>query len=111
MEESGAGARGPEDHAADAARLLGAEDALSAAAAPEPATAAEVCGAPEARLPAEADQEIGGHFAVGLVAPVEAVPASTEGRRLQIGLGKGSSLEQKDVEVEVEKGGSLAPAS
>ncbi|KAG2659034.1 hypothetical protein PVAP13_1KG328000 [Panicum virgatum] len=111
MEELGAGVRGLEDHAADAARLRGAEDALSAAAAPESATAAEVCGAPEARLPADADQEKGGDFAVGLVAPVEAVPASTEGRKLQIGLGKGSSLEPKDVEVEVEKGGSLAPAS
>ncbi|RLM79668.1 uncharacterized protein C2845_PM12G17070 [Panicum miliaceum] len=111
MEEPGAGARGPEDHAADAARLRGAEDALSAGAAPEPATAAEVCGAPEARLPAEVDQEKGGDFAVGLVAPVEAVSASTEGRRLQIGQGKGSSLEQRDMYVEEEKGVSLAPAS
>ncbi|RLN09371.1 uncharacterized protein C2845_PM11G07710 [Panicum miliaceum] len=111
MEEPGAGERGPEDHAADTASLQGAQDALSAAAAPEPATAVEVCGAPEARLPAEVDQEKGGDFAVGLEPPVEAVSASAEGRGLQIGQGKGSSLEQRDMDVEEEKGGSLAPAS
>ncbi|CAN6273036.1 unnamed protein product [Urochloa humidicola] len=110
MEESGAGTRGPEDHAAHAPRLQGAEDALSADMAPEQAIAAEVCGAPEARLSAEVDHEEGGGFAGGLVAPVEAVSASTEGREFQIGQRKGSSLEERVMDVEEEEGVSLAPA-
>lgn len=110
MEEPGAGTRGREDRAADAPRLRGAEEALSAATAPEPATAAEICGAPEARLSTEVDKDEGGDFSVGLVPPAEAVSASTEGRRFQIGQVKGSSLEQRVMDVEEEKGGSLAPA-
>ncbi|CAL5057754.1 unnamed protein product [Urochloa decumbens] len=110
MEESGAGTRGPEDHAADAPRLRGAEVALSADAAPEHAIAAEVRRAPEAKLSTEVDDDEGGDFAGGLVAPVEAISASTEGRRFLIGQGKGSSLEQRVMDVEEEEGGSLVPA-
>nr|CAB3446871.1 unnamed protein product [Digitaria exilis] len=107
MEEPGAAARGREDHGADAQRLRGAEDALSVAVATEQVTATEVCGAPVARLSIDATQEKGNDFATGLVVPVEAVSASTDGRRFQIGQGNGSSLEQR---VEEEKGGSLVPA-
>nr|CAB3450032.1 unnamed protein product [Digitaria exilis] len=107
MEEPGAAARGREDHGADAQRLRGAEDALSVAVATEQVTATEVCGAPVARLSIDATQEKGTDFATGLVVPVEAVSASTDGRRFQIGQGNGSSLEQR---VEEEKGGSLVPA-
>ncbi|OEL24773.1 Histone-lysine N-methyltransferase ASHH2 [Dichanthelium oligosanthes] len=112
MEEPGAGTRGREDRAADAARLGGAENALPAAAATAlaPVTATEVCGAPEARLSTEVDEEKGGDFAAGLVTPVEAVSAASfEGRRFQMDQGKGSSLEKRVMEVEEEKGGSLPP--
>ncbi|CAL4968850.1 unnamed protein product [Urochloa decumbens] len=111
MEEPGVGTRGREDHAADRPRLRGAEDALSADTAPEHAIATEVYGAPEARLSTEVDHEgEGGDFAGGLVAPVEAVSASTEGRKFQIGQRKGYSLEQRVMDVEEEEGGSLVPA-
>lgn len=110
MEEPGAGTRGREGRAADAPRLRGAEDALPAATAPEPATAAEVRGAAEARLSTEVHRDEGGDFSVGLVPPAEAVSASTEGRRFQIGQGKASSLEQRVMDMEEEEGGSLAPA-
>ncbi|KAJ1279490.1 hypothetical protein BS78_04G160800 [Paspalum vaginatum] len=106
MGEPGAVARGGEDHGADAELSGGAVVALPTAAAPELGDGlrddgTEVCGAPEV------DQDKGAGFAVGLLAPVEAV----EGARFQIGQEKeGSSSGQRVVDVEEEKGGGLAPA-
>ncbi|WVZ75043.1 hypothetical protein U9M48_023138 [Paspalum notatum var. saurae] len=107
-----AGARGGEDHGADTEPSRGAvEVALPTATAPELGDGlgddgTQVRGAPEAGLSSEVDQEKGADFAVGLVPPVEAV----EGARFQIEQEKSSSTEQRVVDVEEEKGGSLAPA-
>ncbi|XP_062219305.1 uncharacterized protein LOC133919077 [Phragmites australis] len=111
MEEPGTGTRGREDHHVAVPRFSG-EDGVSVAAAPEPGDGLgdgeEVCGAQGRGLSTEEEGEKGGDLAVGLVDPVEAVCAILEGRRCQIGDEKGSSSEERPMNVEEEKGGSLA---
>uniref|UniRef100_A0A804PJV2 Histone-lysine N-methyltransferase ASHH2 n=2 Tax=Zea mays TaxID=4577 RepID=A0A804PJV2_MAIZE len=115
MEESGAAVRGEEDRVADAQRLGPAEVALSTATAPEPVhglgdAAVEVCHAPEARLSTEIGDE-GSNFAFGLVTPVDCASSSHRGRRFQLGQEKGSSSEQRVMDMDERKEGSLAPAA
>ncbi|KAL6899217.1 hypothetical protein ACP4OV_005875 [Aristida adscensionis] len=108
MEGTVAAAAGREDRRVAAPRLGGAEGAdqgggVPAAVAPERGDG--LGDWEEARLLAEEEAEEGGDLAVGLVDSLEAVSACLA-RRCQIG--EGSSQEERAMDVEGQKEGSLA---